>query len=139
MSLGSCKPARGSRLAKPSNMCYIPYGMDSDFYRKRKKGIDLRSLWLKLLRNRRLMLLIVVGTPIMLYVVFGPRGVVKRIRLQHQKTQLEEQIRVEETEIQRLQAESKALDGDKAAIEKVAREKYGMVREGETMYKVNRK
>lgn len=113
--------------------------MNSDFYRKRKKGIDLRSLWKKLLRNRRLMLTLILGTPILLYVIFGPRGVVKRIRLQHQKTQLEEQIRAEEAEVQKLRAESKALDGDKAAIEKVAREKYGMVREGETMYKVNRK
>jgi cell division protein FtsB len=120
-------------------MWYIQYGMDSDFYRKKKKWVDLRSLWKKLLRNRRLMLALVLGAPILLYVVFGPRGVVKRIRLQHQKTQLEEQIRAEEAEIKRLQAESRALVGDKAAIERVAREKYGMVREGETMYKVNRK
>ena len=113
--------------------------MDSDFYRKKKGGIDLRSAARKLLRNRRLMLLLVVGAPILLYVVFGPRGVMKRVRLQHEKAQLEEQILTEEAGIKKLQAESKALDGDKAAIEKVAREQYGMVRTGETMYKVNRK
>jgi cell division protein FtsB len=48
-------------------------------------------------------------------------------------------IRSAEAENKRLQAESKALDGDKKVIEKVAREKYGMVREGETVYKVKKK
>jgi cell division protein FtsB len=38
-----------------------------------------------------------------------------------------------------LQAQSKALEGDRAAIEKVAREKYGMLKEGETVYRVHRK
>ena len=36
------------------------------------------------------------------------------------------------------QSQSKALDGDKKEIEKVARERYGMVREGEKVYKVNK-
>jgi cell division protein FtsB len=113
--------------------------MDSDFYRKKKKVIDLQSALRKLLRNRRLVLLLLVGTPILLYVVFGPRGVMKRVRLQHQKAQLEEQIREAEAETRKLQAESKALDGDKNAIEKVAREQHGMIREGETVYRVNKK
>jgi cell division protein FtsB len=33
----------------------------------------------------------------------------------------------------------KALEGDKRAIEKIARERYGMHREGETVYKVTKK
>ncbi len=64
---------------------------------------------------------------------------VKRVQLQREKANLEEQIRTAEAEQRALQAQSKALDGDKAAIEKVAREKYGMVKEGETVYRVNRK
>jgi cell division protein FtsB len=110
-----------------------------DFYRKKGKRIDLRAGLRKLLKNRRLMLLLVIGAPIVLYVFFGPRGVMKRVQLQREKTTLEGQIRAAEAEERILQAQSKALDGDKAAIEKVAREKYGMVKEGETVYKVNRK
>jgi cell division protein FtsB len=110
-----------------------------DFYRKKAKGIRLQAGLRKLLKNRRLMLLLVLGAPIVLYVFFGPRGVMKRIQLQREKAVLEEQIRASEAEQRALQAQSKALDGDKAAIEKVAREKYGMVKEGETVYRVNRK
>jgi cell division protein FtsB len=38
-------------------------------------------------------------------------------------------------ETRRLQTELKALEGDARAIEKAAREKHGMVRDGETVYK----
>jgi cell division protein FtsB len=110
-----------------------------DFYRKKGKSVALRAGLRKFVKNRRLMLLLVIGAPIALYVFFGPRGVLKRIQLQREKTTLEGQIRDAEAEQRALQAQSKALDGDKAAIEKVAREKYGMVKEGETVYKVNRK
>ena len=110
-----------------------------DFYRKKGKSVALRAGLRKLVRNRRLMLLLVIGAPIVLYVFLGPRGVVKRIQLQRETTSLEAQIRDAEAEQRALQARSKALDGDKAAIEKVAREKYGMVKEGETVYRVNRK
>ncbi len=110
-----------------------------DFYRRKGKGLDLRAGLRKLGRNRRLLLMLVIGAPIVLYVFFGPRGVMKRVQLQREKAGLEEQIRAAEAEQRTLQAQSKALDGDKAAIEKVAREKYGMVKEGETVYRVNRK
>jgi cell division protein FtsB len=52
---------------------------------------------------------------------------------------LEEKVRLAEEETRRLQAESKALESDPRAIEKVAREQHGMIRAGETVYKVVRK
>ncbi len=110
-----------------------------DFYRRKGKGVDLRAGLKRLGRNRRLMLALVIGAPIVLYAFLGPRGVMKRVQLQREKAILEERIRTAEAEQRALQAQSKALDGDKAAIEKVAREKYGMVKEGETVYRVNRK
>jgi len=113
--------------------------MDAEFYRKKKSGPDPRALLKKLLRNRRMVLALLIGTPVVLYVLFGPRGVVQRLRLENAKADLETRIRDAEAETRRLQAESKALEGDTKAIEKVAREKYGMVREGETVYRVNKK
>lgn len=113
--------------------------MDELFYRRRKKRIDLRGFARKLLKNLRAVAAMVLGVPLVLFLLFGSRGVVQRVRLQNQKADLETKIREANAETQRLNAELKALDGDRKAIEKVAREKYGMLREGETVYKVNRK
>ncbi len=92
----------------------------------------------KLLKNKKL--LFACGVAVLLggYVVFGNRGILQRIRLQQQKAELEVKIKQAEEETKKLQSQSKALDGDKKEIEKVARENYGMVREGEKVYKVNK-
>jgi cell division protein FtsB len=108
--------------------------MDGQFYRKEKKQ---RRILKRILGNRRLLIGLIVGIPLLLFVLFGSRGIVQRIRLEHEKADLEEQIRAAEQETTRLQTASKALDGDKKAIEKVAREKFGMVRRGEKVYKVD--
>jgi cell division protein FtsB len=112
--------------------------MDNLFYRKQKKRFDINATARKLLKNRKLLLACGVALLLGGYVVFGNRGILQRIRLQHQKAELEVKIRQAEEETKSLQAQSKALDGDKKAIEKVARERYGMVREGEKVYKVNK-
>jgi len=112
--------------------------MDNLFYRKQRKR-NFRTLLKKLLKNKRAMLALLLGVPLLLVVLFGDRGIVQRMKLTKQKAELEQKIQQAEAEAGRLQTESKALDGDKRAIEKVAREKYGMIREGETVYKVNKK
>lgn len=113
--------------------------MDNLFYRKEKKKWGVRGLLKKFLKSRRAVLATLVGIPVILFLLFGSHGIVQRIRLQHQKAELEMKVQQAEAETKRLRAESKALDGDKKAIEKVAREKYGMHRDGETVYKVNKK
>lgn len=113
--------------------------MDNLFYRKDRRTIDVQSLLKKLVRNKRAMLGLLIGIPLVLFLLFGNHGVVQRIKLQSQKTELEAKILQAEAETKQLQAESKALDGDTKAIEKVAREKYGMIRDGETVYKVKKK
>lgn len=126
-------------LASPSDYWYIASAMDDLFYRKDKKGFNFKDKTLKLLKNKRFVFRFVIGSVIVLYVLFGSHGIVQRIRLQHQKSEMTAKIDEAEAETTRLQAESKALDGNPRAIEKVAREKHGMIREGETVYKVNRK
>ena len=113
--------------------------MDNLFYRKDKKKIDARAFLKRLLRNKRAMLALIVGFPLVLYLLFGSHGTVQRVKLQNQKEELQTKIREAEEDTKQLQAESKALEGDKKAIEKVAREKYGMIREGETVYKARKK
>ena len=113
--------------------------MDDLFYRKKRRRLDPGALLRKVLRNKRAMVSLIIGLPLVAYLLFGNRGIIARARLMQQKADLETRIHEAEAETKRLQAESKALDGDRKAIEKVAREKYGMVRDGETVYKVSKK
>lgn len=113
--------------------------MDGPFYRKEKKRSRLRERIVKLLKNKRFMVRFGLATALVLYILFGSHGILTHVRLLQQRAELEEKIRHAETEQKRLQAEGKALEGDLRAIERVAREKYGMIREGETVYKVNKK
>jgi cell division protein FtsB len=113
--------------------------MDNLFYRKDKKKFGFPGILKKLVRNKRAMLGIVLGTPLVLFLLFGGHGIVQRVRLQEQKSELEAKIQQAETETKELQVQSRALDTDKKAIEKVAREKYGMIRDGETVYRIRKK
>ena len=49
-----------------------------------------------------------------------------------------EKLRADSIEIKRLQEQIKALESDKKTLEKTAREKYGMIREGETVYQMKK-
>lgn len=113
--------------------------MDSLFYRKSNRSSNVKAKLVRLLKNKRFMLRFIVGSAIALYALVGSHGILQRIRLQNQKAELVAKIQAAEKETKRLQSEAKALEGDPRAVEKVAREKYGMIREGETVYKVNRK
>jgi len=110
---------------------------ESLYYRKSRPRFAFRPLLRKLLRNKRLLLALIVAVPLGGYVLFGNHGILQRINLQREKKELEAKIRTAEDETRTLQATSRALDGDKRAIEKVAREKHNMTREGERVYKVN--
>jgi len=57
-------------------------------------------------------------------------------RLKRQVRQEEEMIRRLEFEVDSLTAFADSLDHDSATVERVARERLGMVREGETLYRV---
>ncbi|MGE5315570.1 MAG: FtsB family cell division protein [Acidobacteriota bacterium] len=72
----------------------------------------------------------------LLFMLFADNGVLRRMKLERERTALMEKIRIAEEEQRMLRNQSRALDGDRKAIEKVAREKYGMVRRGEKVYKI---
>ena len=110
--------------------------MSADVSRKLRLKLDLGALASKLWTNKRLSLLLVVALTLLLYVLFNNQGVIQRLRLEQEKKEMQIKIQRAEQEQKQLQEQSKALDGDKKAVEKVAREKYGMVREGEKVYRV---
>lgn len=113
--------------------------MEGDFYRKERTRPTLRERLLKRLKNRRFVAKVLFASIVAGYVLFGDFGIVQHVRLRLQKSELEEKIRRADEETRRLQAELKALESDPRAIERVAREQHGMIRDGETVYRVNRK
>jgi cell division protein FtsB len=106
------------------------------FYRKIKKQISAENLAETVKENKRTTAMVVGVVILFLYIVFNSNGLLPRIRLEMQKKEAIERIRAAEEEQKKLKDQSKALDGDPKAVEKVAREKYGMVRENEKVYKV---
>lgn len=75
-----------------------------------------------------------------LFLFFNEYGVLKFIKLNRQVNELNEKIRTVEIENKRLQAEIDSLENKvPAKIEKVAREKYNMMRPGESKVVVEEK
>jgi cell division protein FtsB len=87
---------------------------------KRKKQIKI-ALW-------------IVGIIILIVVLTGPYGIYQRIMIAGQKHQLETQIEKLTREQELLNTERERLKWDLTYIEKVAREKYSLVRPGEHVY-----
>lgn len=106
------------------------------FYRKIKKQVTPENIAETVKENKRATVIVIAAFLLFLYVMFNSNGVVARVQLEMLKKEALERIRVAEEEQQKLKDQSKALDGDPKAVEKVAREKYGMIRENEKVYKV---
>jgi len=109
--------------------------MEGLYLRKRRKRRRLGDR-LKFWKNKKVLLRLLILVPILLYALFNNKGVVQRMKLEAQKDEMEQKVREAEAEGNRLRTEVKALESDPTAIEKVAREKHGMVREGEKVYRV---
>ncbi|KAB2923487.1 MAG: septum formation initiator family protein [Bacteroidetes bacterium] len=106
------------------------------FYRKIRKQVRPENL-LESVRENKVRTAVIAGTFLLvLYIIFNSNGLLPRVRLEMEREAMQEKIRLAEEEQRKLKDQSKALDGDPKAIEKVAREKYGMVRENEKVYKV---
>jgi cell division protein FtsB len=111
--------------------------MKGDFYRLRG-GTRLKGAAKRLLKNKRSLFTLFAALIAVLYVLFDNRGVVRRISLEMKKRELTEATIRAREEMKILQAHLKAVEGDKKTIERLARERYGMAREGETVYRVKK-
>lgn len=112
--------------------------MDDQYYRKKRRRFDPLAWLTRSLRKKKVRIALLIIIPVLSFITFSNKGILQRLSLESQKHEMEEKIREAQKEQARLQQQSKALDNDPKAIEKVAREKYGMVREGETVYKVKK-
>lgn len=72
-----------------------------------------------------------------MYLIFNKSGVIKFLKLKEQVKLLNQQISDVDKDNKRLQSEIDSLKNKiPAKIEKIAREKYGMIRKGEITIKV---
>ncbi|MDI6804043.1 MAG: septum formation initiator family protein [Bacteroidota bacterium] len=118
-------------------MSYISFTMDDQFYRKENPTWRQPERWIKKLFKNKLFKWGIIPFLILMTVFFiSDKGPLKRFQLEQEKKMWNEKIEVANKEHTRLQRESEALDKDKFAIEKAAREKHGMMKEGETIYKL---
>jgi cell division protein FtsB len=114
--------------------------MDDQFYRKenpkwRKQESRLTKIW----KNKPLRWFFIFGLIFVIIGLFSNKGILQRIRLEKEKQAWEEKIDSVEKEQERLKKELNALDHDRNAVEKIAREKYDLAKEGETIYKLKKK
>ena len=71
--------------------------------------------------------------------LFNNKGIVKRLSLEAEKSELLQKIENAKSERDILKKEIKNLESNPETIEKVAREEFGMIRPGEKVYRVKPK
>ncbi len=100
--------------------------------KRRTKKFRPKPLTMK----RRMMLISAVAVPVLIIFTFGNRGLFKRIQLENEHGNLIEQLYEERATGDSLRLAIEEMKTDSVAIERLARERFGMVRPGETLYKV---
>ncbi len=96
----------------------------------------LKNVIRYIFQRRKFFLYLVVLLAILSFAVFGKKGILQRVELEMENRQLKEKLAQEQQKTIMLQKEIEEIKTSDKKIEKVAREKYGMVKEGEEIYKV---
>ncbi len=112
--------------------------MDDQFYRKINPERFLKKIVKSAKKNKRRTLLMVLAFLLFLYLLFDNKGILARLSLEAQRREWTEKLKADSIEIARLKEQIKALESDKKTLEQTAREKYGMAREGETIYRIKK-
>ena len=115
--------------------------MDIQYYRNFSSRRIVTSALQQLWKRPVLRWLVLLGIPFLIFATFSSKGILQRMRLEEEKKIWQQKVQEAEAQRQQLEKQSKALETDTApggAVEKVARERYGMVRPGETVYKMKK-
>ncbi len=95
-----------------------------------------KNIFRYLYNRRRMVLYLLVLLVIVSYAVFGKKGILQRVELEMENKELQQKLKYEQEKSIMLQKEIEELKSSEKKIEKVAREKYGMTKEGEEIYKI---
>ena len=112
--------------------------MEDQFYRNLRPERFLKKVAKSARKNKKRTIILIFLFLLFLYLLFDNKGIITRLRLESQHREWIERLKADSIETKRLQEQIRALEGDKKTIEKTAREKYGMAREGETVYQVKK-
>lgn len=88
----------------------------------------------KKLRRRRILASLVIGFAILLYVLFNPYGIWTRYKLERNKNTLADSLQSLRVQQDSLRLRIKLLQTSTYEVERIARERYGMVKPGEQVY-----
>jgi cell division protein FtsL len=98
---------------------------------------ELKKNKLSSMSNIKYIAFVVLFIAGFMYLIFNESGVIKFLKLKEQVKLLNQQISDVDKDNKRLQSEIDSLKNKiPAKIEKIAREKYGMIRKGEKTIKV---
>ncbi len=101
------------------------------------KITDLERLFKRLKKKTAVLLLILAVA--FVYILFDQHGLIQRTRLSSEKSTLESKIRELQVENDSMRTEIEKLQKNDQEIERIAREKYFMHRNGEKVIKIEPK
>jgi len=105
---------------------------------ERKMNLNFFAKSLKKMKKQSVLLLLILSVGLV-YTLFDSKGLIQRIRLAGEKAALEEKIEKLEKEDASMREEIRKLQTSDQEIERIAREKYFMHRNGEKIIKVEPK
>ena len=86
--------------------------------------------------RRKVTLAALAAVPVLAVFTFGNRGILKRVELEMEADKVYDQLVSERAVGDSLRAAIRLINNDSTVVERLARERYGMVRPGETIYRV---
>ena len=77
-----------------------------------------------------------IGFSLIIVFVFGDHGLLKLYKIKSKRQMIQNKIAILREEREKLKGEKTKIENDLSYIEKIAREKYKMVKPGEKIFKV---
>lgn len=87
--------------------------------------------------RRKILLALIAAVPVLAIFAFGNRGLISRVRLEMKHESAVESLYRERAAGDSLRAEITRHRRDPGTLERLARERFGMAKPGETIYRVD--
>jgi len=101
---------------------------------KEQKESIIRTVARFIKYNKILVLFSLILSVLIIFTIFGNKGLIRKIRLESELKHYEEILNKEKEKSKEYKETIDSLQNSDEKIERVAREKYGMTKEGETIY-----
>lgn len=92
----------------------------------------------KLMTRKRVVVISILTSALLLFVLFSSHGILSRVRIASETTDLHKIVTDAKKEEDSLRKEILNLQTDTIAIERLARERYGYIRPGEKVFVIHR-